>query len=172
MQTIRDRVGAPECLDVPFELKALSTLRTDDGAELGVFEGLASTFGAPDLAGDVIEPGAFRASLERPRGVKMLWQHDPRAPIGVWDRIAETAAGLSDDEFFGNVLFSLGGTPSVAFDLILPAAGQHAFAVRNQTGQAVTVRVDAGASVAVADGQSRLLHSDGSDVIALAPATS
>ena len=95
MQTIRDRIGAPECLDVPFELKALSTLRTDDGAELGVFEGLASTFGAPDLSGDVIEPGAFRASLQRPRGVKMLWQHDPRAPIGVWDRIAETGAGLS-----------------------------------------------------------------------------
>jgi hypothetical protein len=79
---------------------------------------------------------------------------------------------LSDDEFFGNMLFSLGGTPSVAFDLILPAAGQHAFAVRNQTGQTVTVRVGAGANVAVADGQSRLLHSDGTDVIALAPATS
>ena len=79
---------------------------------------------------------------------------------------------LGDDEFFGHVLFSLSGTPSVAFDLVLPAAGQHGFAVRNQTGQAVTVRVGAGASVTVADAQSRLLHSDGTDVVALAPATS
>ena len=95
MQSDRDRIGAPERLDVPFELKALTTLRTDEGAQVGVFEGLASTFGAPDLVGDIIEPGAFRASLDRPRTVKMLWQHDPRAPIGVWDRIAETATGLT-----------------------------------------------------------------------------
>ena len=79
---------------------------------------------------------------------------------------------LSNDEFFGHVLFALSGTPGVAFDLILPAAGQHVFAVRNQSGQTVTARVVAGASVAVADAQSRLLHSDGTDVVALAPATS
>ncbi len=87
--------GAPERLDVPFELKSLATRRTEDGLELGVFEGLASTFGIRDRAGDVIEPGAFRDSLARTRQVKMLWQHDPRAPIGVWERIAETPSGLA-----------------------------------------------------------------------------
>ena len=90
-----DRLGAPECLDVPFELKSLATRRLEGGAEEGVFEGLASTFGARDRAGDVIVPGAFRDSLARARRIKMLWQHDPRAPIGVWERIAETPAGLA-----------------------------------------------------------------------------
>ena len=87
--------GAPEHLNVPFELKSLATRRTDDGQEIGVFEGLASTFGTPDRAGDVIEPGAFRDSLGLARRVKMLWQHDPRAPIGIWEQIAETPAGLA-----------------------------------------------------------------------------
>lgn len=94
MEPERNRHDAPEHLDVPFELKAIATLRTDDGAEIGVFEGLASTFGTPDRVGDVIEPGAFRASIARPQRIKLLWQHDARAPIGVWERIAETAAGL------------------------------------------------------------------------------
>ncbi len=42
-------VGAPERLDVPFELKAIQTLTGDDGVEVGVFEGLASTFGNRDM---------------------------------------------------------------------------------------------------------------------------
>jgi len=90
----RDRFGSLERLDVPFELKGIATHRTDDGSQVGVFEGLASTFGQPDLVGDVIQPGAFRAGMARPAAVKMLWQHDPRAPIGVWERIEETEAGL------------------------------------------------------------------------------
>ena len=77
---------------------------------------------------------------------------------------------LSDDEFFGHFLIVLTGTPSLAFDLILPAAGSHVFAVRNGTGQSATVRVAGGASVALADGATRLLHSDGTDVTALAAA--
>ncbi len=77
---------------------------------------------------------------------------------------------LSNDEFFGNFLFSLTGTPSLAFDVIIPASGGHCFAVVNQTGQTATLRAGAGASVAVATATARLLHSDGTDVIALAPA--
>ncbi len=77
---------------------------------------------------------------------------------------------LSDDEFFGNFLFFLTGTPSLAFDVVLPALGEHCFAVVNQTGQTATLRAGAGASVAIATTTARLLHSDGSDVIALAPA--
>ena len=77
---------------------------------------------------------------------------------------------LSGDEFFGHFLIVLTGTPSLAFDLILPATGNHVFAVSNATGQSATVRVAGGASVALADGVTRLLHSDGTDVVALAAA--
>jgi len=86
---------APERLDLPFELKSVATLRKDDGTEVGVFEGLASTFGNRDMVGDVIAPGAFRASLTRSARIKMLWQHDARAPIGTWEQIVETEAGLA-----------------------------------------------------------------------------
>ncbi len=87
-------VGAPERLDVPFELKMVETVTQDDGAEVGVFEGLASTFGNRDMMDDVVEPGAFAASIARPERIKMLWQHDARAPIGTWERLRESAAGL------------------------------------------------------------------------------
>lgn len=88
------RDGAPERLDVPFELKTIETLTQDNGIQVGVFEGLAATFGNRDRMGDVIEAGAFAHSLARPERIKMLWQHDARAPIGVWERIRETATGL------------------------------------------------------------------------------
>jgi HK97 family phage prohead protease len=84
---------APECLDVPFELKRVET-READGGRFGLFEGLASAFGNRDMADDVVEPGAFKRSIAEPRRVKMLWQHDARAPIGVWEEIVETAQGL------------------------------------------------------------------------------
>jgi len=93
--TLESRTGqAPERLDLPFTLKAIDT-RRDDAGEAGVFEGLAATFGERDLLGDALEPGAFRDSLTRPERVKMLWQHDARAPIGVWERLVETEAGLA-----------------------------------------------------------------------------
>ncbi|MEO1000430.1 MAG: HK97 family phage prohead protease [Pseudomonadota bacterium] len=61
-------------------------------------EGYASLFGAEDQGGDVVMPGAYRASLTRlkaaGRSVKMLWQHDPAQPIGVWDAVEEDGRGL------------------------------------------------------------------------------
>lgn len=62
----------------------------------GVFEGYASIFEAPDLAGDVITRGAFRESLKRrgPLGVKLLYQHDPSQPVGVWEELREDDLGL------------------------------------------------------------------------------
>lgn len=59
-----------------------------------VIEGYASLFGAPDQGGDIVEAGAYTGSLKTPRRVKMLWQHDPREPIGIWDEITEDATGL------------------------------------------------------------------------------
>ena len=62
----------------------------------GTFSGYASLFGETDLNRDVVEPGAFRKSIARrgTAGVRMLFQHDPAAPIGVWETIREDARGL------------------------------------------------------------------------------
>ncbi|MFW5881395.1 MAG: HK97 family phage prohead protease [Roseicyclus sp.] len=57
-------------------------------------EGYASLFGATDQGGDIVEPGAYARSLEADRRVKMLWQHDPREPIGIWDHVREDTKGL------------------------------------------------------------------------------
>jgi len=62
----------------------------------GTFSGYASLFGIEDLSHDIVERGAFSASLKRrgPDGVKMLYQHDPAEPIGKWTSIRETPKGL------------------------------------------------------------------------------
>ncbi len=61
-------------------------------------EGYASLFGVRDQGGDVVQPGAYGTSLRAlhasGRRVKMLWQHEPREPIGVWDEVGEDANGL------------------------------------------------------------------------------
>ena len=61
-------------------------------------EGYASLFGVADRGGDVVLPGAYAASLARMGTaggrVRMLWQHDPAQPIGVWDEVREDARGL------------------------------------------------------------------------------
>lgn len=70
-------------------------LSVKDGA---VIEGYASLFGDQDRGGDVVEKGAYAASLAKlaaeDRQVKMLWQHDPTEPIGVWDEVREDERGL------------------------------------------------------------------------------
>lgn len=73
-------------------------LGRSDGQGKSVVEGYASLFGQPDQNGDIVEKGAFAASLERlkaaGRKVKLLWQHDPQQPIGVWDQVFEDDKGL------------------------------------------------------------------------------
>jgi len=63
-----------------------------------VIEGYASLFGASDQGGDVVQKGAYARSLkglsDQGRSVKMLWQHDPAHPIGVWDELREDGKGL------------------------------------------------------------------------------
>lgn len=63
-----------------------------------VVEGYASLFGRRDQGGDVVSRGAYGASLAAlgaaGRRVKMLWQHDPAQPIGVWDEVREDDRGL------------------------------------------------------------------------------
>lgn len=62
----------------------------------GEFSGYASLFGKVDLGRDVVERGAFAASIARrgAAGIRMLYQHDPAEPIGVWTDIREDARGL------------------------------------------------------------------------------
>lgn len=67
-----------------------------DVDQAGIFEGYASVFNRQDLGRDVVLPGAFRESLKARgvSGVRMLFQHDPNQPIGIWERIYEDARGL------------------------------------------------------------------------------
>ena len=64
----------------------------------GVIEGYASTFNVIDSYGEMVAPGAFKASIaglkKSKRGLKMLWQHDSHQPIGIWDDLEEDAKGL------------------------------------------------------------------------------
>ena len=50
-----------------------------------------------DQGGDIVQKGAYGASLGKLKpvpgsGVKMLWQHDPSQPIGIWDEVREDAS--------------------------------------------------------------------------------
>lgn len=72
--------------------------KAEDVSEAGTFEGYGSIFGNLDSYGEIVEAGAFEKSLARHAKEKttplMLWQHDPYAPIGVWDELAEDKKGL------------------------------------------------------------------------------
>ena len=63
-----------------------------------VIEGYASLFDQLDQGGDRVQKGAYSQSLAalkaKCRSVKMLWQHDPTQPIGVWDEVREDEKGL------------------------------------------------------------------------------
>jgi len=77
------------------ERKFAGALSAHDGTRI---TGYASRFGSADQGGDVVEPGAYTASLARlaeaGTPVRMLWQHDPAEVIGVWDVVREDATGL------------------------------------------------------------------------------
>ncbi len=76
--------------DIGFEVKELD--------EQGLLSGYASVFGNEDLCGDIIAKGAFKKSLSAAKKAgrmpAMLWQHDTREPIGVWDKFEEDDHGL------------------------------------------------------------------------------
>jgi Escherichia/Staphylococcus phage prohead protease len=74
-----------------FEVKKLDK-------DTGKFSGYGSVFGTKDSYGDVVEPGAFAASLKAWRGKgqmpALLWQHQMGEPIGKWTEMAEDDRGL------------------------------------------------------------------------------
>lgn len=78
----------------PLEIKFQAS-ETDTGR----FTGYVSTYGgSPDSYGDIIEKGAFAATLERHRlndtRPALLWQHDQTQPIGIWESFQDTDQGL------------------------------------------------------------------------------
>ncbi|MGC8202241.1 HK97 family phage prohead protease [Aliiroseovarius sp. PTFE2010] len=88
----------PDILDTGLEHKFArlgDELTVTDGV---LIDGYASLFGRVDQGGDIVKAGAYGASLKRlatgGRQVKMLWQHDPAQPIGIWDEVREDARGL------------------------------------------------------------------------------
>ncbi|MBI1360935.1 MAG: HK97 family phage prohead protease [Alphaproteobacteria bacterium] len=62
--------------------------------EAVLIEGYASIFGAADLAGDVVRPGAFTRSLAKGGEVPMLFQHVSGRAAGSWTTIREDGRGL------------------------------------------------------------------------------
>jgi HK97 family phage prohead protease len=86
-----------------FSIQKLETKFHEFSAETGlgtgaVISGYASLFGTPDQNNDVVQAGAYAKSLKvlssKGRNVKMLWQHDPSQPIGVWEEVREDERGL------------------------------------------------------------------------------
>jgi uncharacterized protein len=92
-------IRAPETKDAGRRCEhrsyALSIRATGDD---GTVEGYGSVFGARDTYDDVIQPGAFAASLAEHRAAgtmpAMLWQHNPDEPIGIWSAMTEDDKGL------------------------------------------------------------------------------
>jgi HK97 family phage prohead protease len=62
----------------------------------GTFSGYASLFNTQDLGSDIVLPGAFRDSLKErgSTGIKLLYQHNPAEPLGVWESLKEDTRGL------------------------------------------------------------------------------
>lgn len=80
-----------EFLDNEFRIKSC------DGNS-GVFEGYASVFWNVDHHKEVVAKGAFKNTLEQwnmeGQLPKMLWQHDQKSPIGIWEEMYEDDYGL------------------------------------------------------------------------------
>lgn len=64
----------------------------------GIIKGYASFFDVIDQQRDWVARGAFAKSLRAWRVLgkmpKMLWQHDPKQPLGVWTTLREDGQGL------------------------------------------------------------------------------
>ncbi len=70
---------------------ALNTVNNE-----GVFEGYASLFNTLDLGHDIVRRGAFQKTLQKTPAsqIKLLYQHNPNEPIGIWQSVREDHKGL------------------------------------------------------------------------------
>jgi hypothetical protein len=82
-----------EFMEMPFEVRA------EDVLEDGRIKGYGSLFDKmPDSYGDLVAKGAFKKTIAKGgrngTGIPILWQHDTKNPLGLWDVIQEDAKGL------------------------------------------------------------------------------
>lgn len=74
------------------------TLRLNSSQQKGIISGYASFFDVTDHYQDRVAKGAFKKTLRAWRLLgkmpKMLWQHDPKYPLGVWTSLWENERGL------------------------------------------------------------------------------
>lgn len=77
-------------IDLPLNIKSVK--------DSGEFSGYGSIFGNTDSYGDVVNKGAFDASLKswskKSRLPALLWQHQMDEPIGIYTRMEEDEKGL------------------------------------------------------------------------------
>ena len=77
-------------IDANFEIKEM----TDSGS----FCGYGSVYGNTDEGDDIVAPGCFSKSLmdwtAKGRMPALLWQHNPKEPIGTYTKMTEDANGL------------------------------------------------------------------------------
>jgi HK97 family phage prohead protease len=76
--------------DFNFDIKAVE--------KDGFFSGYGSVFGVKDSYGEIVAPGAFKASIAaraaKGRKLPILWQHRSAEPIGVYTLVKEDSHGL------------------------------------------------------------------------------
>lgn len=81
---------------IEYKFQKLDAANVNESRTL--IEGYASLFNELDQGGDIVAFGAYRQSLERAQArnqsIKMLWQHNPSEPIGLWDTAIEDNKGL------------------------------------------------------------------------------
>ena len=68
-------------------------LQIKANGESGCFDGYGSVFGNTDRDGDIVAKGAFETSLANLKPA-LLWQHEQKSPIGVFDEVREDDRGL------------------------------------------------------------------------------
>ena len=79
------------------ETKYISDFDFKSLSQNGKFSGYASVFNVIDSYNDIIKPEAFKKTLTGKNAageIKLLWQHAPDEPIGVFEIIKEDTIGL------------------------------------------------------------------------------
>jgi HK97 family phage prohead protease len=81
----------------PSHAKAIR-VKAEDVRDDGTFTGYGSVFNVQDGGHDIVLPGAFAESLAQHKAAgtmpKLLWQHDPWEPLGIWTDMREDGHGL------------------------------------------------------------------------------
>ena len=80
----------------PYRETKFAPVRIENVSQTGRFSGYASIFGEVDMGNDVVAQGAFAKFLGKhnPSDIRMLFQHNPDEPVGIWEDIKEDSRGL------------------------------------------------------------------------------